>query len=71
MVKVDKSQIEQVFWNLFVNAIDAMPNGGNLHISTENTTSKMHKNKYFNNNKRAVMQPLNSLIRALASHRTI
>ena len=25
MVKVDENQIEQVFWNLFVNAIDAMP----------------------------------------------
>ena len=37
MVKVDENQVEQVFWNLFVNAIDAMPQGGNLFIATANT----------------------------------
>ncbi len=33
-VEVDKSQIEQVLLNLFVNAWQAMPSGGNLYIET-------------------------------------
>jgi signal transduction histidine kinase/CheY-like chemotaxis protein len=34
-VKVDANQIEQVLLNLFVNAWQAMPNGGNLFIETK------------------------------------
>lgn len=43
MVKVDRSQIEQVIMNLFVNAQDAMPGGGQIRI----TTNKVHLEEDF------------------------
>ncbi len=36
MIKGDESQLSQVFINIILNAIDAMPNGGNLRIQTGN-----------------------------------
>jgi len=35
-VEIDKSQIDQVLLNLYVNAWQAMPGGGQLHIQTKN-----------------------------------
>jgi two-component system cell cycle sensor histidine kinase/response regulator CckA len=35
-VEVDQGQMEQVFVNLYVNAWQAMPGGGEIHLETEN-----------------------------------
>lgn len=37
-VEVDRGQIEQVLLNLYINAWQAMPHGGNLYIESENVT---------------------------------
>ena len=41
-VNVDRGQIEQVLLNLFVNAWQAMPGGGNLFLQTENVILEEH-----------------------------
>ena len=38
VIKADQGQIEQVLWNLYVNAADAMPTGGELFLRTRNVT---------------------------------
>ncbi len=43
--EVDQGQIEQVLLNIFINAWQAMPGGGNLHIQTENVIIDENYNK--------------------------
>src|SRR5256885_2297651 len=39
-IRADADQLEQVFLNFFLNAMDAMKNGGELHIRTEILTGE-------------------------------
>jgi two-component system NtrC family sensor kinase len=39
-VKADLNQLQEVFLNLFINAFQAMPNGGRLSIATKNINDK-------------------------------
>jgi two-component system cell cycle sensor histidine kinase/response regulator CckA len=48
-VEVDRGQIEQVLLNLYINAWQAMPHGGNLYIESENVTIKENFAKSFKN----------------------
>lgn len=43
-IKADQGQIEQVLLKLYINAVDAMPDGGQLILKTMNTTHKHMKN---------------------------
>ncbi|RPI49169.1 MAG: CBS domain-containing protein, partial [Deltaproteobacteria bacterium] len=43
-IKADQGQIEQVLLKLYINAVDAMPDGGQLILKTMNTTHRHMKN---------------------------
>lgn len=40
IIKIDSQQIQQVLWNLCLNSIQAMPNGGELKVSTKLITNE-------------------------------
>lgn len=46
-VEADKTQLEQVLFNIYVNAWQAMPAGGDLFISTRNTTHEELKERIY------------------------
>ena len=46
-IEADVAQVQQVLFNLFVNAADAMPGGGDLILKTMNTTHESLKGKLY------------------------
>ncbi len=44
MVEIDKGQITQVLYNIIINAVQAMPEGGTIWVKAENITLKPETN---------------------------
>jgi PAS domain S-box-containing protein len=47
VIEADQGQMEQMLLNLFINAADAMPDGGNIHLKTKNVTHRDIKSKLY------------------------
>ena len=46
-IEADQGQMEQMLFNLYINAADAMPEGGNVYLKTKNVTHRDIKNKLY------------------------
>jgi two-component system cell cycle sensor histidine kinase/response regulator CckA len=46
-IRADHGQIKQVLWNLYVNAVEAMPSGGDLFLKTMNVSHKDMEGKTY------------------------
>ena len=52
-VEANPRQLKQVFWNLFINAVQSMPEGGKLKIEVRSQKSEVRSLKYTSNNQKA------------------
>ena len=46
-IEADHGQMEQMLLNLFINAADAMPDGGDIYLKTKNVTHRDIKSKLY------------------------
>jgi PAS domain S-box-containing protein len=46
-IEADQGQMEQMLLNLFINAADAMPDGGDINLKTKNVTHRDIKSKLY------------------------
>ena len=46
-IEADQGQMEQMLLNLYINAADAMPDGGNIYLKTKNVTHRDIKSKLY------------------------
>jgi two-component system cell cycle sensor histidine kinase/response regulator CckA len=46
-IEADQGQMEQMLLNLYINAADAMPDGGDVRIKTRNVTHRDIKSKLY------------------------
>ncbi|MFA4910097.1 MAG: ATP-binding protein [Desulfobacteria bacterium] len=61
-VEANPRQLKQVFWNLFINAVQAMPEGGKLKIEVRRQKAEVRSPGYMSNSQKAEDNLLEILI---------